>query len=242
MNRSATFSRSVKLYKAFLHEQDDPDRFYSVLAADSAEQLSRWVDLAGTTVLDVGGGPGYFADAFRGAGATYVGLEPDDGEMAARGKPEPGTLRASGEELPIRSGVVDVCYSSNVLEHVRRPWAMADEMVRVTRPGGTVFLSFPTWLGPRGGHETSPWHYLGGHRARRRYIERNGAEPKNKYGESMFAVSAGAAHKWARQCPDADLIAVESRYHPWWATWVARVPGVREFVCWNMVLVLRKHG
>src|SRR5829696_3396698 len=135
MNRSASLSRSVSLFQAFLHEQDDPQRFYSVLAADSVAQLSHWVDLAGTTVLDVGGGPGYFADAFRGAGATYVGLEPDAGEMAARGEPEPGTLRASGEQLPIRTGAVDVCYSSNVLEHVRNPETMADEMVRVTKPG-----------------------------------------------------------------------------------------------------------
>ena len=242
MNRSATLSRSVSLFQAFLHEQDDPDRFYSVLAADSVAQLSRWVDLAGTTVLDVGGGPGYFADAFRGAGATYVGLEPDAGEMAARGEPEPGTLRASGEELPIRTGAVDVCYSSNVLEHVRHPVTMADEMVRVTKPGGIVFLSFTPWLSPWGGHETAPWHYLGGHRARRRYIKRNGVEPKNKYGESLFAASAGAALKWARACPDAELIAALPRYHPWWAAWVARVPGLREFASWNIVLVLRKHG
>ena len=242
MNRSATLSRSVSLFQAFLHEQDDPERFYSVLAADSVAQLSRWVDLAGTTVLDVGGGPGYFADAFRGAGATYVGLEPDAGEMAARGEPEPGTLRASGEELPIRTGSVDVCYSSNVLEHVRHPVRMSDEMVRVTKPGGIVFLSFTPWLSPWGGHETAPWHYLGGHRARRRYIERNGAEPKNKFGESLFVASAGAALKWARACPDAELIAALPRYHPWWAAWVARVPGLREVASWNIVLVLRKHG
>jgi SAM-dependent methyltransferase len=242
MNRSATLSRSVSLFQAFLHEQDDPERFYSVLAADSVAQLSRWVDLAGTSVLDVGGGPGYFADAFRGAGAMYVGLEPDAGEMAARGEPEPGTLRASGEELPIRTGSVDVCYSSNVLEHVRHPVRMSDEMVRVTKPGGLVFLSFTPWLSPWGGHETAPWHYLGGHRARRRYRKRNGVEPKNKFGESLFVASAGAALKWARACPDAELIAALPRYHPWWAAWVAHVPGLREFASWNIVLVLRKHG
>lgn len=242
MNRSATLSRSVSLFQAFLHEQDDPERFYSVLAADSVAQLSRWVDLAGTTVLDVGGGPGYFADAFRGAGARYVGLEPDAGEMAARGEPEPGTLRASGEELPIRTGSVDVCYSSNVLEHVRHPVRMSDEMVRVTKPGGIVFLSFTPWLSPWGGHETAPWHYLGGHRARRRYVKRTGAEPKNKFGESLFVASAGAALKWARACPDAELIAALPRYHPWWAAWVARVPGLREFASWNIVLVLRRNA
>ena len=240
MSRSATLSRSVTLFRAFLHEQDDPDGFYSVLAADSVAQLRRWTDLSGATVLDVGGGAGYFADAFRAAGATYVGLEPDAGEMTARGEAEPGTLRGSGEELPIRSGVLDVCYSSNVLEHVRRPLTMADEMVRVTKPGGIIYLSFTPWLSPWGGHETAPWHYLGGHRARRRYQRRNGVEPKNKFGESLFAASAGSVARWAKACPDADLLAVLPRYHPWWATWVARVPGLREFASWNFVVVLRR--
>ncbi|MGY1664465.1 class I SAM-dependent methyltransferase [Geodermatophilus sp. SYSU D00696] len=241
MDRTATLERSVRLFRAFLVEQTDPDTFYGALADDSVRQLARWTDLAGATVLDVGGGPGYFARAFRAAGATYVGLEPDAGEMAARGAPEPGTLRGSGEALPVRTGAVDVCYSSNVLEHVARPWVMAEEMVRVTRPGGTVLLSFTPWLSPWGGHETAPWHYLGGARARRRYRRRTGREPKNRYGESLFAVSAGAAVRWARRCPDADLLAVLPRYHPWWAAWVTRVPGLREVASWNVVLVLRRH-
>ncbi len=242
MDRSATLRRSVTLFRAFLREQSDPDLFYGVLAEDSVRQLARHADLAGATVLDVGGGPGYFSRAFRAAGARYVGLEPDAGEMAARGEPEPGTLRGSGEALPVRTGAVDVCYSSNVLEHVRRPRLMADEMVRVTRPGGTVYLSYTPWLSPWGGHETAPWHYLGGAYARRRHRRRTGSEPKNRFGESLFAVSVGSTLRWARRCPDAEVVSVHPRYHPWWAAWVVRVPGLREVVSWNLVVVLRKHG
>jgi SAM-dependent methyltransferase len=241
MAHSATLSRSIELFRAFLREQSEPDLFYGVLAADSVRQLSAHVPLDGATVLDVGGGPGYFADAFRGAGATYVGLEPDAGELVARGAPEPGTLRASGEALPVRTAAVDVCYSSNVLEHVRSPWTMTAEMVRVTRPGGTVFLSFTPWWSPWGGHETAPWHYLGGYRARRRFVREQGREPKNRFGESLFRVSVGSALRWARSCPDADVVATYPRYHPWWAAWVIRVPGLREVVSWNLVIVLRKH-
>jgi SAM-dependent methyltransferase len=240
MARTATLSRSVALFRAFLREQSDPDLFYGVLARDSVEQLAEHVVLPGATVLDVGGGPGYFADAFRGAGATYVGLEPDAGEMVARGEPARGTVRASGEALPVRSAAVDVCYSSNVLEHVRSPWTMTAEMVRVTRSGGTVFLSFTPWWSPWGGHETAPWHYLGGARARRRYRRTTGREPKNRFGESLFRVSVGAAIRWARRCADADVVAVFPRYHPWWARWVVAVPGLREVVSWNLVIVLRK--
>jgi SAM-dependent methyltransferase len=241
MARTATLKRSVTLFRAFLREQSDPDFFYGVLAADSVRQLAEHVPLEGRSVLDVGGGPGYFADAFRGAGAVYVGLEPDAGEMVARGEPEPGTVRGSGEALPVRTAAVDVCYSSNVLEHVRSPWQMAAEMVRVTRPGGTVFLSFTPWLSPHGGHETAPWHYLGGHRARRRFRRRTGAEPKNRFGESLFPVSVAAALRWARRCPDVDVVAAFPRYHPWWATWVTSVPLLREIVSWNLVVVMRRR-
>jgi SAM-dependent methyltransferase len=241
MARTATLKRAVTLFRVFLREQTDPDLFYGTLAEDSVRQLRGHVDLDGATVLDVGGGPGYFADAFRAAGATYVGLEPDAGEMAARGEPEPGTLRGSGEALPVRTAAVDVCYSSNVLEHVRSPWTMTAEMVRVTRSGGTVFLSFTPWLSPHGGHETAPWHYLGGQRARRRFRRKTGREPKNRFGESLFPVSVGAALRWARSCPDVDVVAAYPRYHPWWATWVVAVPGLRELVSWNLVVVMRRR-
>ena len=102
-------------------------------------------------------------------------------------------------QLPFRTGSVDICFSSNVLEHVPQPWTMADEMVRVTRPGGIVFLSYTTWLSPHGGHETSPWHYLGRPTGARPLPERvHGKPPKNVYGESMYAVYVHEALRWAR--------------------------------------------
>ncbi|SMD21665.1 class I SAM-dependent methyltransferase [Kibdelosporangium aridum] len=242
VSHSATLDRSVRLFKAFRNEQTDRDTFYRLLADDSVSQVSEFAPLSGRTLLDVGGGPGYFSDAFRAAGAYYLGLDPDVGELSARGSYPPGMIRASGTELPVRTGAVDVCYSSNVLEHVDKPRKMLDEMVRVTKPGGTVFLSFTPWFSPWGGHETSPWHFLGGHYARRRFHAKNGHPPKNAFGESLFAVSIGEALQWARTHPDATLERALPRYHPWWATWIVRVPVLREVASWNLVLVLRKNA
>ncbi len=217
-----------------------------MVAADSAAHVGYYTPLAGKVLVDVGGGPGYFADAFRAAGATYLALDADAGEMSLHGRsPEPGTtVLGSGLQLPFRTGSVDVCFSSNVLEHVPDPWRMADEMVRVTKPGGIVFLSYTTWLSPHGGHETSPWHYLGGERALRRYERKQGKPPKNVFGESMFAVSVRAALDWVkRRTADGSVDVVEAfpRYHPRWAYWVVRIPGLREVVTWNLVLVLRRR-
>jgi SAM-dependent methyltransferase len=237
-----TLRRSVALFRAFRVEQTDPDYFYGMLAADSARQVGRYADLTGKTVLDVGGGPGYFAQEFRRAGARYVGMDADLGELSARTEPEPGTVLGSGMALPIQTGSIDVCYSSNVLEHVPDPELMANEMVRVTRPGGVVFLSYMLWWGPFGGHETAPWHYLGGHYAARRYARKEGHPPKNVYGESLFRITAGEMIRWAKKRRDSgsvDILDVVPRYHPNGFTWVVNVPGVREIVTWNVVLVLR---
>jgi SAM-dependent methyltransferase len=239
--QQATLRRSVRLFREFRLEQADPARFYTALAADSAAQVGQYAELAGRTVLDVGGGPGYFRDAFAAAGATYYALDADVGELSGLGTIPAGTVIGSGMQLPFADGAVDVCYSSNVLEHVADPWRMADEMVRVTRSGGVVFVSYTVWFGPWGGHETAPWHYLGGRYARRRYLRTHGAEPKNRYGESLFRVTVADGLRWAARQGGAEVLAVLPRYNPWWSHWVLRVPVLREVVTWNLVLVLRRR-
>lgn len=231
----------MHLFRDFRHEQSDPARFYTALARDSVLQVGQYHDLDGQVLLDVGGGPGYFRDAFRDAGATYFALDSDVGELAGAGAIGAGTVIGSGMRLPFADASVDVCYSSNVLEHVPDPWGMAEEMVRVTRPGGVAFISYTTWFGPWGGHETAPWHFLGGRRARHRYIAQHGHEPKNRFGESLFAVKVSDGLRWARAQELADVVHVLPRYNPWWSRWLLRVPVVREVVTWNLVLVLRKR-
>jgi SAM-dependent methyltransferase len=233
--------RSAQLFADFRHEQDDPRRFYSALADDSVGQLSAYISLDEAVVLDVGGGPGYFREAFERAGATYWALDADLGELAGAGEIGPGTVIGDGMRLPFRDASVDVCYSSNVLEHVPSPWQMADEMLRVTRSGGVAFISYTVWWGPWGGHETSPWHYAGGRYARRRYRRRHGHEPKNRYGESLYPVLVRDGLRWAASQCQGDVLDAIPRYHPRWARSSVRVPVLRELTTWNLLIVVRKR-
>jgi len=238
----ATLARSVRLLGEFRFEQTDPPRFYGALADDTVALVTALVDgdPTGLTLLDVGGGPGYFASAFEAAGVNYLGVEPDPTEMHAGPAGEPGAgtfVRASGMALPFADDSVDVCLSSNVAEHVPDPWRMGREMLRVTRPGGLVVLSYTVWLGPFGGHEMGLTHYLGGARAAERYARKHGRRPKNDYGSSLFAVSAADGLAWAQST--GMLVAAFPRYHPRWAWWMTRVPVLREFLVSNLVLVLR---
>lgn len=243
--RRATLSRSLRLLSEFRFEQRDPARFYGALAQDTAAMVADlWrsanaTSPAGRTLLDVGGGPGYFATAFAEAGIDYIGVEPDPAEMhAGPGVTDGSTyVRASGMALPFADASVDICLSSNVAEHVPQPWRLGREMLRVTKPGGLVVLSYTVWLGPFGGHEMGLTHYLGGARAAARYARKHGHPPKNNYGSSLFAVSAVDGLQWA--AATGTLIAAFPRYHPRWSWWMTNVPVVREFLVSNLVLVLR---
>lgn len=260
--RRATLRRSFGLLSDFKYEQTRPDIFYGHLAEDtvglirdiyagvrgagqgSGQEPYQAEPLRGAKILDVGGGPGYFGVAFDKAGADYYTCEPDVGEMAAAGIKLQTSVRGSGLDLPFLSDAFDITYSSNVAEHVPDPWRMADEMLRVTKPGGVMIYSYTVWLGPFGGHETGLWqHYVGGEFAARRYEKKMGKPPKNRWGESLFNVSAAEGLEYARTVhgESAELVAAFPRYHPWWAWWMVRVPGLREFAVSNLVLVFQKR-
>ena len=238
----ADWRRSLRLLRAFRVEQSDPDRFYRELAADSVSQVAQFAYLSGSVVLDVGGGPGYFADAFERHGARYVAVEADAKELTALGPPTTTAVMASGAALPFLADSFDVVYSSNVLEHVADRESMVAEMMRVARPGGIVFAAYTVWYGPWGGHETSPWHLLSGPWARRRYQSRHGHEPKNRFGETMFPVTVDEGLRLWATAPGADPIVAFPRYLPSRAWWLLKAHGLRELLTWNLALVWRVDG
>lgn len=232
--------RTARLFRLFLREQSEPESFYRELAADSVTQLARYAGLRGRLVVDVGGGPGHFTAAFRARGARCLLVEPDAAELRATGRAPAGAVRGDGMRLPVAPGAVDVCFSSNVLEHVRDPAAMLAEMVRVTRPGGVIYLAFTNWYSPWGGHELSPWHYLGARYAERRYLRRTGKPAKNRPGTGLFPVHVGATLRAVRARRDVVVLAARPRYYPAWTGFLVRIPGLREVVTWNLLLILQK--
>jgi SAM-dependent methyltransferase len=229
--------RSALLFRSFLVEQTDPDRFYGALAADSVATLADLTELQGRVVLDVGAGPRQFAQAFRDRGAVYVALDHDRtvSSVADRG------VAASAVALPFADGCVDVVFSSNLLEHVPDFASVADEMVRVTRPGGLLYLSYTNWLSPWGAHEASPWHWFGASYAARRYERRHGHRPKNRVGETLYRVSIAQGLGWVGSQTDVELLVARPRYLPDVARHVLSVPGLREVATWNLLLVLRRR-
>ncbi|MFE2043546.1 class I SAM-dependent methyltransferase [Streptomyces sp. NPDC059477] len=238
-HRDPSFRRSLALFLAFLREQEEPEKCYSLLARDAVDQVeAHYGAVAGRVVVDVGGGSGYFTEEFRRRGADAYLFEPDIGELGA--EPPPGSVIADGYLLPLGDGVADVTFTSNVLEHVADPQTFLSELARVTRPGGLVYVSFTNWLSPWGGHEWAPWHYLGAERARARYRRRTGKAAKHTLGENLFAVHIGTTLRQVRARDDLTVVSARSRYWPFLTEWIVKVPGLREIATWNLLLILRR--
>lgn len=229
------------LVRAFRSEQRDPDRFYRMLAADTVALVSGLVPLAGVRVADVGSGPGDLAEAFRAAGAQAVAIDVDWAEMHCRPRRLQLAVVGDGTRLPFPDGAFDLTCSSNVLEHVGDPLAVVADMARVTRPGGTVFVNYTLWLSPWGGHETAPWHLLGGARALRRYERRHGASPKNRFGTSLFPIAGRRFLGQVKELPDVEVRDAFPRYYPRWTRPLIDLPGIGDLVTWNLAIVARRR-
>lgn len=92
-------------------------------------------------VLEIGskdyGSTSSFRDTYRGV--EYVGLDMEPGA----GVDIVADLTTGTGTLPSEHFALGICCS--VLEHVRRPWIMAEHITTLIRPGGTLFMSVP-WV------------------------------------------------------------------------------------------------
>lgn len=72
-------------------------------------------------------------------GNEYLGVDLSEGENVDR---VVDLVEGTGG-LPEEHFAVIICCS--VLEHVRRPWVMAQNMTRLLRPGGAIYIAVP-WV------------------------------------------------------------------------------------------------
>ena len=103
---------------------------------------------------------------------------------------------------------------------------MADEMLRVTRPGGIVFLCYTVWFGPGAATRPRPGTTSAATRARRRY--RAPARPRAEEQVRRVAVRrsrCGPALALGAAPAGGEVLDVLPRYNPRWARWLLRVPG-----------------
>jgi ubiquinone/menaquinone biosynthesis C-methylase UbiE len=94
----------------------------------------------GDWVLDAGSGDGHWREHLP-KDIRYVGFDLGVGDKDV----DYSHLDAKVDlvALPLRAACFDAIISIQVLEHMKKPWIVLDEMSRVLKPGGVLFLSCP---------------------------------------------------------------------------------------------------
>jgi ubiquinone/menaquinone biosynthesis C-methylase UbiE len=125
--------------KAFVGHQVHVCRFRE------AGTLLRWMgdDLRGKRVLDVAGGDGYWAGQARKRGAYAVSIDLARGKMlygrTLRHNPE--LIECDALKLPFVDESFDALLSVCAIEHFDDGGTALEEMSRILKPGGELFMS-----------------------------------------------------------------------------------------------------
>ena len=155
-----------QFYNTEFYESERPDYF------KNAEEDKDWwmlryqhlydlldVHARGKRLLDIGSGPGYFIEAGRDHGWDVLGFEPS--RMAAeytrrRGLNVINDLFTLAGARP--QGMFDVVSLNLVLEHLRDPMKLIEDVKTILNPGGILFVTSPNDFSP---YQELLWKHAG---------------------------------------------------------------------------------
>jgi SAM-dependent methyltransferase len=226
------------MLRRFLRCRAEPDRFASGLARRTIGSFP--MPLEGARVLDLGSGPGWYVPLLADAGAEVVALDNDPANVARAAARACEAVLGDARKTPFPDASFDGLLCSNVLEHTPDPGAVISEIERLLRPGGWAYVSWTNWLSPWGGHAIAPLHYLGPERGLRVYRKLFG-QPRgeNLPYDGVWPTSIHAVLRTVEECPGLVLERAVPRYYPS-QRWITRLPGLREVLTWNCLLLLRR--
>jgi len=228
-----------KLIIRFIRHKDDIG-FYRIQAQDTV----RWLEKAGVrldsdvSVLDLGCGHGLIGGGLIEKGCKVTFADEQNWLLPQYGDEEFRTVNIEEDDIGL-IGKYDLVICSNVLEHVANAGKFVESIDRLLKPGGRFYLSWTNWLSPWGGHEYSPFHYLGRRRGHLVYDRVVKHPRKHTPYENLFPTSIGKILGAFRRNPELRVLAVAPRYYPEFS-FVMRVPLIREFMAWNCAILLER--
>lgn len=102
-------------------------------------------NLKQATVLDIGTGAGHIAYGLTSHAKRIFSVDVTDEREEKKGY---SFKKVRDESLPFKDNSMDVIISNHVIEHVRDQEKHIDEMVRVLKSGGVIYLATPNkyWI------------------------------------------------------------------------------------------------
>ena len=155
---------------------------------------SKGVPVNQSDALDIGCGFGGYTTALREAGSNAIGLDLNSAKISNL----PVKVTSDALCMPFARGSFSLVICSSLIEHVPDPLQLLFEIDRILKPKGYLYLSFPPFYSPAGGHQFSPFHYLGERLAisiftrRKKYAQREWVERYLSFSPTSYTTSFGS--------------------------------------------------
>jgi SAM-dependent methyltransferase len=230
-----------RLLAQHFKQRDDPT-FYSFQAEDAIKWIARCgVSLGPTTrALDLGCGHGVFGAALMSWGCQVAFADEDRGLLPNLSSAPFRRINLDRDDVAAL-GEYDLVICSNVLEHLAKPKEFLDSVHQILSPGGVLYLSWTNWLSPWGGHEFSPFHYLGARRGHLVYDKLFKRKRKHTPFENLYPTYIGTVLSMIRHNPQLEMLRAAPRYYTE-LSFLIRIPVLREFLAWNCALLLERKA
>lgn len=157
---------------------EDYQAMQVTLARRMISQLRQMgVDLGSASVLEVGAGAGGYSRVLHQACGAFVASDVNRAEVFEHSAIPFEFFNVM--ETPRLSQTFDLVICASLIEHVEHPRVALENIRRLLKPGGKIFLTFPPFysLWMLGGHRFKPFHFLGEKLAVRLY---NWRHPQTK--------------------------------------------------------------
>jgi SAM-dependent methyltransferase len=184
----------------------------------------------GLRVLDLGCGNGGYSYVMAQAGANVISLDFRRPKVDVSGT----WVLADASEIPFVSSSFPFVFCASLIEHVPDPVKLVQEIGRVLTPDGVVYLSFPPFYSPVGGHQFKPYHLLG-ERWALRLSRRNKESYAKCYGDwGLYPLSIRRVRQIIAEA-GLEIQRESTRFFP---LNLARIPALGEFLTWHVQFIV----
>lgn len=248
-----TFSDFYDLYKLAKARKRSEDDYY-LFQCLQGEFLLRYflyhkIDIKGLRILDLACGIGGYSEALSNAGAEVIGLDIN----AINVRNELSFIIANALKTPFMPHAFDLVICASLIEHVPNPRNLMNELIRLVNPKGFIYISFPPFYSINGGHQFSPFHYLGEKtsvsltRWRERYIGKkwymdlsydNKTTYENAFGNwGLFPLTIKAMTELIDEYP----VTLINRSTRWLPIDFSGIPYIGEVITWHVQFLFQKR-
>jgi len=226
-----------KLLARHLRHRDD-SVFYLLQATAAIEWITRHGGRIGpgAKILDLGCGHGVFGNELLQRGCDVTFSDEECGVNPGIKNPKFIKFNIDRDDIS-KVGKYDLVVCSNVLEHLAQPGQFLRSAHELLTPGGMLYLSWTNWLSLWGGHEFSPFHYLGARRGHLIFDRLTGKQRKHTPYVNLYPTYIGRILRLIRQETRLSIRCVAPRYYTEFA-FIMFIPWVREFLAWNCAMLL----